>query len=405
MIFHFSLYGFLKNQRYFEPFLLLAFLQKGLTYFQIGLLIGFKGLVVNLLEVPTGVVADAYGKRASMMASFVAYCFSFVLLGACRDFLLLGLGMFLFGIGEAFRTGTHKAIIFDWLQAQGRIADRDKVYGFTRSWSKFGSALSALIAAGLVFMSGNYSRVFFFSVFPYLLGLGNFLFYPADRPATRKNRSFFRLFREAVVRTFRRPHLRDLLSEAALFEGPYKVAKDYIQPILRSTALALPILAGLDDVQRSALLIGFVFTVLYLLEGLASRNSALFVSRWCGGEQKAVRLFWGLNTGGYIVLALVLYGRVHLVAIACFLLLAALQNLWRPNMIGRLAEVSTSENRATVLSINSQMDSVLAMVLAPAVGWCVDYSGGNLWAAGVLPAILAVLGLAMAARNLRRSHS
>ena len=30
MLFRFSLYGFLKNQRYFEPFLVLVFLEKGL---------------------------------------------------------------------------------------------------------------------------------------------------------------------------------------------------------------------------------------------------------------------------------------------------------------------------------------------------------------------------------------
>ncbi len=402
MIFHFSLYGFLKNQRYFEPFLLLAFLEKGLSYFQIGLLIGFKSLVVNLLEVPTGVIADAYGKRASMMASFVAYCVSFVLLGAVRDFRLLGLGMLLFGVGEAFRTGTHKAIIFDWLQAEGRLAERNRVYGFTRSWSKFGSALSAVIAAVLVFVSGNYSRVFFYSVFPYLLGLVNFMFYPADRTPKRAGHGFLRLFGRAVADTFRRPRLRGLLAEAALFEGPYKVVKDYVQPILRTTALSLPLLAGLGDAQRSAVLIGLVFTLLYLLEGVASRKSALFVERWCGSEERAVRVLWGLNTAGYILLALVLYGRVHPVAILCFLVLAVLQNLWRPNMVGRLSTVSNSENRATVLSVNSQLDSVLAMVLAPVIGWCVDYSRGNPWAAGAWPALLAVVGFGLAGYNLRR---
>jgi len=402
LIFHFSLYGFLKNQRYFEPFLLLAFLEKGLSYFQIGLLIGFKSLVVNLLEVPTGVIADAYGKRASMMASFVAYCLSFLLLGAFRDVRLLGLGMLLFGVGEAFRTGTHKAIIFDWLQAEGRLAERNRVYGFTRSWSKFGSALSAMVAAVLVFVTGDYSRVFFFSVFPYLLGLVNFMFYPRDRTPKRTEHGFVRLFGRALVQTFRRPRLRGLLAEAALFEGPYKAAKDYVQPILRTTALGLPLLAGLGNAQRSAVLIGAVFTLLYLLEGLASRKSALFVERWCGGEKRAVRVLWGLNTAGYIVLALVLLGRVHTVAILCFLVLAVLQNLWRPNMVGRLGTVSDSENRATVLSVNSQLDSGLAMILAPVIGWCVDKSSGNPWPAGAWPGILALLGLAVAGHNLRR---
>ena len=58
MIARFSAYGFLKNQQYYDPFLILAFRDKGLSFFLIGLLFGFRGLAVNIMEVPTGVLAD-----------------------------------------------------------------------------------------------------------------------------------------------------------------------------------------------------------------------------------------------------------------------------------------------------------------------------------------------------------
>ena len=61
MLFRFSLYGFLKNQRYFEPFILLAFMQKGLSFAMIGLLIGFREICINIMEIPTGAVADVAG--------------------------------------------------------------------------------------------------------------------------------------------------------------------------------------------------------------------------------------------------------------------------------------------------------------------------------------------------------
>jgi len=79
MLFRFSLYGFLKNQRYFEPFLILIFLEKGLSFFWIGLLIGFREVCINVMEIPTGAVADLYGRRRCMLASFAAYIFSFVM--------------------------------------------------------------------------------------------------------------------------------------------------------------------------------------------------------------------------------------------------------------------------------------------------------------------------------------
>ena len=80
MLFRFSLYGFLKNQRYYEPFLILAFREKGLSFFQIGLLIGFREICINLFEVPSGALADLYGRRRAMILSFSAYILSFLLL-------------------------------------------------------------------------------------------------------------------------------------------------------------------------------------------------------------------------------------------------------------------------------------------------------------------------------------
>ncbi|MDE0330630.1 MAG: MFS transporter, partial [Nitrospinae bacterium] len=78
MMFRFSLYGFLKNQTYFEPFLILAFLEKDLSFFQIGILIGFREVCINIFEIPSGAVADLYGRRRSMIFSFLAYIASFL---------------------------------------------------------------------------------------------------------------------------------------------------------------------------------------------------------------------------------------------------------------------------------------------------------------------------------------
>jgi len=84
MLFRFSLYGFLKNQRYFEPFLLLFLLDKGLSYFWIGLLIGFGQVCVNLMEIPTGAIADVYGRRRCMVLSMAAYIASFLTFAYAR---------------------------------------------------------------------------------------------------------------------------------------------------------------------------------------------------------------------------------------------------------------------------------------------------------------------------------
>ena len=151
MLFRFSLYGFLKNQTYFEPFLILAFLEKDLSFFQIGILIGFREVCINLFEIPSGAVADLYGRRRSMIFSFLAYIASFLVFGLSASFAALFLAMFAFALGDSFRTGTHKAMIFEWLRIQNREKERTRVYGFTRSWSKVGSAVSVVIASAFIF--------------------------------------------------------------------------------------------------------------------------------------------------------------------------------------------------------------------------------------------------------------
>ena len=118
MLFRFSLYGFLKNQRYYDPFLILAFLEKGLSFFQIGILIGFREVCTNIFEIPSGALADLYGRRRAMIFSFCAYIASFATFAMSKSLPMLFGAMFFFGLGDAFRTGTHKAMIFDWLRLQ-----------------------------------------------------------------------------------------------------------------------------------------------------------------------------------------------------------------------------------------------------------------------------------------------
>ena len=100
MLWRFCLYGFLKNQRYFEPFLILILLDRGLSFTVIGALVAVREVTTNLLEVLSGALADTWGRRRSMVASFAAYVASFLLfalppdaLAAPGDVALLGLAM------------------------------------------------------------------------------------------------------------------------------------------------------------------------------------------------------------------------------------------------------------------------------------------------------------------------
>ncbi len=159
--------------------MLLVFLEKGLSFFQIGLLIAFRELAVTIMEIPSGALADSHGRRLCMAGSMAGYIISFAVFGFFSSFYLLFLAMFFFAIGDAFRTGTHKAMIFKWLENKNRLNEKTKIYGITRSWSKTGTALSSIIAAALVWRTGTFSSVFIFCIPPYLINLINLLSYPS----------------------------------------------------------------------------------------------------------------------------------------------------------------------------------------------------------------------------------
>ncbi|MFH1006272.1 MAG: MFS transporter [Candidatus Latescibacterota bacterium] len=392
MLARFSLYGFLKNQQYYDPFLILAFREKGLTFFQIGLLIGFREICINLLEIPSGAVADLYGRRRAMILSFSAYILSFTAFAISRTLQALFGAMLLFAIGEVFRTGTHKAMIFDWLRLQRRTHEKTKIYGYTRSWAKMGSALSVLIASALVFFTGKYSTIFWFSILPYLLNIVNLLGYPAvldgDRKRTFSMKAVAEFLGKGLKQATQHAPLRRLIAESMGFEGLFKASKDYLQPILNQAAMALPLFLMLDDRRRAALLVGAVFFVLHILSSIASRR-AHHLATWRGGEEHVARFIWGGNALLFACLIPLLYFRLYPLVIVCFVVLAITQNFWRPVMVSRINRHATPEMGATMLSIESQATSFATMCMAPLFGWMVD-AAGAFWPVGVAGTVVTM---------------
>jgi MFS family permease len=413
MLRRFALYGFLKNQRYFEPFIILFFLQRGLSFTEIGFLIAFRELAINLMEVPSGAVADLFGRRRSMVLSFAAYIASFIVFGLGRAYWVFMVAMFFFATGEAFRTGTHKAMIFTWLRSEDRLPEKTKVYGYTRSWSKLGSVLSTVIAVAIVFVLEDYSWVFWFSVVPYVIGVLNFLGYPSyleGRPAsTPRARDVVAHILTCARNAATLPSLRRLLAESMAFEGVYKAFEDYLQPVVKNAALLLPVFLAMAQERRTALLIGIVYVALYLGSAYASRSAHRLVAR-AGDEERSSLFLWRLVAVAYMLLIPLLYFGLYYAAIVGFVLLALAQNFWRPVLIARFDEFAGEHEGATVLSIESQAKSVATMVVAPVFGLTVDFvrahgPGGEFWPVACVAALVAVAILLVRHRASRGRQS
>ncbi|NOY91432.1 MAG: MFS transporter [Deltaproteobacteria bacterium] len=393
MLRRFSLYGFLKNQQYYDYSLVLALLAMQLDYATIGLLVGVREGAAALLEIPSGVLADRTGRRRAMLVSLGGYILSFALFGSAGLLAeagqiaglplvgLLMLAMLLFAVGDAFRSGTHKAMIFSWLRNQGREDERTAVYGYTRSWSKLGSALSVLIACGIIWWTGDFILVFFFAIAPYLLNMLNLATYPAEVDEIRAEKetlgSLSRALWQSLKCAVKRRPLRRLVIEAMGFDGFFKASKDYLQPVLFAAALPLSARlfahAGLNEAQRSVVLLGPVYVTLFLLSALASRHAHRVVRALGGSYERASRELWAALAIVFGVLLWALRVELASVAIAGFIALYVVQNLWRPVLLSRLDRVSDGAEGATILSIESQARSLFTLALAPLLGALVDH--------------------------------
>ncbi len=378
----FCLYGFFKNLRFFDAFLVLFFLEKGVGYLEIGLLYGTREIAIMLMEIPSGFIADALGRRRTLIASFAFYILSFLAFFFSSNIALLFGAMLLYAIGDAFRTGVHKAMIFQYLKTNGWANQKVNYYGHTRSWSQVGSAFSALIAGVIVFFGGAISEVFLWSVIPYLFDVVLIASYPKWLDGEVKTHHldtvkarFLEVWKSFVISLKHKSTLTALLS-TSLFSGYYSAIKDYIQPMIKTMALAVPVISYLEDDQKTAFLVGIIYFGLYLLTALASRLSGRITSLFSNSlTPMNVSLLAGLGAG--IVFLSFHYIGFYTMPIVGFVVVMMIENMRKPLGIALIAELSEDEAMASVLSVTSQAKSLIAAILAALTGLAADLWGLN----------------------------
>ena len=404
MLFRFSAYGFLKNLRFFEPLILLYFtVSKGLSYTQFGILIGVREVFIYLLEIPTGIVADVTGRRRTMMMCFGSYIISFLVFTFGNSFWFFVPGMILFAAGEALRSGTHKSMIMTHLDIEGLSDQKVHYYGFTRSMSRLGSALSALAVGLFAFLGGDYRIIFPATIIPYTIAFFLMATYPAELDGKTEHEAVFRKMWTHTVDSarslFKTPQLGKVVVNASVFDAFFRVAKDYLQPVVKAAALSLPFLAVAGDPQkRTFLMVGIVYFFIYLNSFISSRLSGRVAE---GSPRLGATLngmFWALALA-FCLAGLLFRAELPVLTIAVLFSFYTLYNLRKPAVVGFLSERIPGQQRATLLSVHSQCRAVFAAILAPLLGLIADHAQlGIPWAFLLGGAALAVLGLLLRLR-------
>ena len=252
-----------------------------------------------MLEIPTGVFADAFGRRKAMILAFTSYIFSFLIF-FFFVFLYLHLGHGPFWFRGGFSFWNPQSPDFRTSRDQRHARFKSRVLWPHPRGFPIRLAVNSLIAAGLLFFTGDYRAMFLATTIPYVIDLINVATYPKILDGELAQLKRGAIWQQSKVT------LKISLAYLPIdgHYGRYSIVRAFPpcsnRPKITCSRFWKPwlwldhlLLIDLDDVERSGVVVGVVYFFIYLLTSYASRNADHF-SRRFDGLAKAVNLtfYW-----------------------------------------------------------------------------------------------------------------
>jgi DHA3 family tetracycline resistance protein-like MFS transporter len=329
---------------------------------------------VFLFEVPTGVLADTYGRRRSVITGCILMGSGFALEGAIPRFASVLVAQAVWGIGYTFISGALEA----WIADEDPDRDLGRVYLRGEQADYLGSfigipasVLLGLIALNLPLVVGG--------VLTISLGLALIFTMPERnfRPSPREGRSSLQQVGATArggARLVRSKPVLLMLLAAALFSGMAEEGFDRLNPKQFLDVVGLPAIGGLEPVIWFGLIGAGGLVLSYLAAGIVARRLDV------GSPAVAARLLLvldALTIAGMLAFAL---AGSFAFALAAFWFATLLRRVAEPVYLTWINEGLDPGVRATVISMSSQSGALGEASAGPVIG-----AIGNLF--GVRPAL------------------
>ncbi|NED55760.1 MFS transporter [Micromonospora aurantiaca] len=174
-------YAFLTDLVLLYPLYVLLFADTGLSVGQISSLFVLWAAAGIVLEVPSGVWADAVSRRLLLCLAPLLAAGGFALWVLLPSYPAFAVGFLLWGAGGALRSGALEALVFTELERLGAADRYARLIGRTRTAEVLGAVGSGVLA-GPVFALGGYLAVGAASVATCLLAAAVAARFPEHRP-------------------------------------------------------------------------------------------------------------------------------------------------------------------------------------------------------------------------------
>lgn len=321
-------------------------------------------LSIFVFEIPTGVVADTYSRRLSLVIGWLVMGAGLVVIGLVPHFAVILAGYAIWGFGYTFTSGAHQAWITDEVGAArvGRIFARGQQVSYAGGLVGVGLSvaiaswdLGAAVVVGGVIVAG-------FAVFAALvMPETGFTRTPSAERAGALREMLTTASRGR--RFVRAQPVLLLVLGIAFFAGASTESFDRLWQAHMIRDIGLPGIGDLDPVVWFG-----IFSAVTMLIGLLA--SEVLVRRFEKvGQVRLTRLltvFTTAQVGAVVVFAL---AGNFVLAVAGMWLYYLTRSLIAPVYLTWLNEqITDSRVRATVISITSQSDAIGQVAGGPAVG-------------------------------------
>jgi MFS family permease len=118
---------------------------------QIGILLATERLTNVIFEFPTGIFADKYGRKKSILLSFLLTSLIFIFWFFSKDFYFLLVLSIFWGIAYTFQSGAKESLMIDSLKLDDNDSLRTKVFSKISIFGQVGFIIGSIIAASLAF--------------------------------------------------------------------------------------------------------------------------------------------------------------------------------------------------------------------------------------------------------------
>lgn len=330
------------------------------TPFELGLISAAHMLAHVAFELPTGIVADVYSRKASVLIGGVLVGICYILTGAVPLFAAALIATFIEAIGDTFVSGALDAWLTDEIGVDkvGAVILRSEQLGTPVHWAGVASSvlLATLFSHQVPILLGGLLWLVATVVLMALMPETGFV----RRAMHTSSRSYWRDSMAALYGTFgdgvrlmRQRRILLLLLAAQTLIGAFVAALFGFDQLHLFTNFDLPTLRApwfgvLDESAWIAIFAG-VSSLLYLV-GIAWLRRRFDLSHVRSAPRILLSLFVALGVGAIVFAFAPGFGWAAL----ALCMLTTLNNLTEPVVRTWLNQHITSDVRATVLSMNTQ---------------------------------------------------